>query len=79
MLIFQLPIYPNPENDAPITLIDSPHPLSPYIARARESVAGALSGAGGHIGSGVSRWITFERRVEGEWLVALLSRLPSTC
>ena len=46
--------------------MESPHPLSPYVARARESVADGLSGLGGFVESGVSRWITFERRVERE-------------
>ena len=49
-----------------ITLIESSHPFSPHIARARESVSDTISGVGRYIESGVSRWITFERGVERE-------------
>ncbi|ORY32828.1 apolipo protein O-domain-containing protein, partial [Naematelia encephala] len=62
----KLPIYPSEDLDAPVQLIETPHPLSPYIARARESTTSLFGGASEQVESGVKRWIGFERRVEHE-------------
>lgn len=47
-------------------LIETPHPISPYIAQAREATQGALGGAREYVQAGVSKWIGFEKRVERE-------------
>lgn len=62
----QLPIYPSPEPI--VTLVETPHPISPYIAQAREATTETLGGARGYVEEGVSRWIGFERRVEREYI-----------
>ena len=49
-----------------VTLVETTHPISPYIAQARESTTEVLGGARGYVEEGVSRWIGFERRVERE-------------
>ena len=49
-----------------VTLVETPHPISPYIAQARETTTEALSGARGYVEEGVSKWIGFEKRVERE-------------
>lgn len=63
----QLPIYPQPEPI--VTLIETTHPISPYITQAREATQSAFSGAGEYVEGGVSRWIGFERKVEREFSV----------
>lgn len=60
----QLPIYPTKESEAPVTLIEAPSQLVPYIAQAREATTEAFSGVGSYVETGVSKWIGFERRVE---------------
>ncbi|KAI9639406.1 apolipo protein O-domain-containing protein [Dioszegia hungarica] len=60
----RLPIYADPEGS--ITLIETTHPISPYIAQARESTQSALAGASRYVEGGVSRWVGFERKVERE-------------
>ncbi|KAK8864482.1 hypothetical protein IAR55_001732 [Kwoniella newhampshirensis] len=62
----RLPIYPTPESNPSVTLVETPKPLVPYIAQGREAVSGVLGEARGYVQTGVSRWITFERRVERE-------------
>jgi organizing structure protein 2 len=66
MPLLQLPIYPTADADRPVTLIEAPHPLTPYIAQARETTTDALSGACKYVEAGVSKWIGFERKVESE-------------
>ncbi|WWD17212.1 hypothetical protein CI109_101650 [Kwoniella shandongensis] len=62
----RLPIYPTPESNPTVTLVETPNPLVPYITQSRESVSGVLGEARGYVQTGVSKWITFERRVERE-------------
>jgi organizing structure protein 2 len=47
-----------------VQLVETPHPISPYIAQARETTTDALGGAREYVQAGVSRWIGFEKRVE---------------
>ena len=49
-----------------VTLVETPHPISPYIAQAREATTDVLGGAKGYVEEGVSKWIGFEKRVERE-------------
>jgi organizing structure protein 2 len=49
-----------------VTLVETPHPISPYIAQAREATTDVLGGARGYVEEGVSKWIGFEKRVERE-------------
>ena len=49
-----------------VTLIETPHPIAPYVGQARVALSQVLGGAGGYVSEGASRWITFERRVESE-------------
>jgi organizing structure protein 2 len=51
-----------------VTLVETPHPISPYIAQAREATTDVLGGAKGYVEEGVSKWIGFEKRVERESL-----------
>jgi organizing structure protein 2 len=55
-----------------VTLVETPHPISPYIAQARETTTDALSGARGYVEEGVSKWIGFEKRVEREFVLPVL-------
>lgn len=50
-----------------VTLVETPHPISPYIAQAREATTDVLGGAKGYVEEGVSKWIGFEKRVEREF------------
>lgn len=61
-LLFQLPIYATPEGS--ITLVETTHPISPYIAQARESTQSTLSSAATYVEGGVSKWVGVERKVE---------------
>ena len=63
----QLPIYPTSDSEPLVTLVETQSPIAPYIARAREATAGALSGVSGYVEKGVSRWISFERSAEREY------------
>lgn len=49
-----------------VTLIETPNPLVPYIAQAREATTNVFGGAATYVEGGVSRWIGFERKVERE-------------
>lgn len=49
-----------------VTLVETPHPISPYIANARIATTDVLGGARGYVEEGVSKWIGFEKRVERE-------------
>ncbi|OXC64604.1 hypothetical protein AYX13_06029 [Cryptococcus neoformans] len=62
----KLPIYPTPEHNPAITLVETHNPLVPYITQSRESVSNVLGDARTYVQSGVSKWITFERNVERE-------------
>ncbi|ORX35784.1 apolipo protein O-domain-containing protein [Kockovaella imperatae] len=61
----KLPIYAE-SSDRIVTLIEVGNPISPYVAQARTSLGDAFSGASDYVQNGVSRWITFERKVERE-------------
>ncbi|WVQ80733.1 hypothetical protein IAT38_002838 [Cryptococcus sp. DSM 104549] len=62
----KLPIYPTPEANPTITLVETHNPLVPYISQSREAVSGVLGDARSYVQTGVSKWITFERKVERE-------------
>ncbi|WVN88389.1 uncharacterized protein L203_103596 [Cryptococcus depauperatus CBS 7841] len=62
----KLPIYPIPEHNPQITLVEAQNPLVSYVARSREAVNGILGEAKSSVQNGVSRWISFERSVERE-------------
>lgn len=62
----KLPIYPTPQHNPAITLVETHNPLVPYITQSRETVSSVLGDARNYVQSGVSKWITFERSVERE-------------
>ncbi|KAL1411425.1 hypothetical protein Q8F55_002381 [Vanrija albida] len=62
----KLPIYSAADEAKPIVLVETVNPLTEHITAAREATAGALGSARGVVESGVSNWIGFERKVEGE-------------
>ncbi|KAL7421884.1 hypothetical protein Q5752_003656 [Cryptotrichosporon argae] len=72
----KLPIYPAPEPT--LTLVETPHPLAPHIATAREATTGVLGQARDVVEQGVSRWIGFERKVEHEIKTVLPADEPLT-
>lgn len=67
----QLPIYPQPQ--PPLTLIESPPPLTEHVRLARESTQHVLGGVKQHVDGVVSKWVRVERKVECESLKRPLS------
>ncbi|TXT08986.1 hypothetical protein VHUM_02460 [Vanrija humicola] len=62
----QLPIYSSADEAKPVVLVETVNPLTEHITTAREATCNALGSARSVVEDGVSRWIGFERKVEGE-------------